>query len=366
MKLRNGLIWVLALLVAFCIALTGCTSSGGGKATSGIKQTVDNAVDVTEESEEETQPTEKPTEAVNTTKPLTLADIKPFSGSPYVVINGNQPDFADSEITTKSYEFYSPLDSLGRCGYAMASLSKDTMLKDDEKRGDIGKVTPTGWINNKYDTEIVKGGYLYNRCHLIGWQLSAENANRQNIITGTRYMNNEGMLPFENMIADYIKDTGNHVMYRVTPMFDGNNLVASGVHLEAYSVEDSGEGICVNVFFYNVQDGVIIDYATGENKLANPPVEDDGGNDDAFGDDVNNGEGGDSGNDNAGGENGGDSSGNEQEQTTYILNTNSKKIHYPDCPSVGKMSDKNKAEYTGSVSDKLAEGYTTCGTCNPK
>ncbi len=356
MKLRNGLIWVLALLVAFCMVLTGCVSSGGGKATDGTKQTVDSTFDVTEESEEETQPTEKPTEEVNVNKPLTLADIKPFSGTPYVVINGNQPDFAKSEITTQCYEFYSPLDSLGRCGYAMACLGKDTMPGLDEERANISSIKPTGWINNKYDTDIIPGGYLYNRCHLIGWQLSAENANKQNLITGTRYMNNEGMLPFENMVADYIKDTGNHVMYRATPMFDGNNLVASGVHLEAYSVEDEGEGICINVFFYNVQDGITIDYATGENKLTTPPAED---NEDVGGDVG--GNTGDSGNDN-----GGDNSGGSQGQTTYILNTNSKKIHYPDCQSVAKMSEKNKAEYNGSVSDKLAEGYTTCGICNPQ
>ena len=353
MKLRNSLIVMLAFLVAFCIAFTGCTSSGGGKNTDDIKQTVANtdANDATEESEEETQPTEKPTDEVKTNGPLTLADIKPFSGEPYIVINGNQPDFAESEITTKSYEFYSPLDSLGRCGYAMASLSKDTMPADGEERGDISKVKPTGWIQNTYDTSIVSTRYLYNRCHLIGWQLSAENANKQNLITGTRYMNNEGMLPFENMIADYIKETGNHVMYRVTPMFDGNNLVASGVHLEAYSVEDNGEGICLNVFFYNVQEGITIDYATGENRLTNPPTEDNGGDENVGGDNNDNG-----------GSNNGDGA------VTYILNINpsSKKIHYPDCSSVAKMSEKNKQEYTGSLSDIIAEGYTPCGSCNPK
>ena len=295
-----------------------------------------------------------------------MQNIPEYSGNPYIKINNNIPSFTESDYTTDAFEIYDELDKYGRCGVAYANICKEIMPQKDEEREAISFIIPSGWEQTAYE-DIVEGDYLYNRCHLIGHQLAGENANKRNLITGTRYMNVEGMLPFENDIADYIEENeNNHVLYRVTPIFEGNNLVASGVHLEAYSVEDSGEGICVNVFFYNVQDGVIIDYATGENKLANPPVEDSGGNDDAFGDDVNNGEGGDSGNDNAGGENGGDSSGNEQEQTTYILNTNSKKIHYPDCPSVGKMSDKNKAEYTGSVSDKLAEGYTTCGTCNPK
>ena len=364
MKLKNGLLWILALLVALCMVFTGCNAdSGNGKGTDETKPT-EATDDITDESEEETQPTEKPTDPIDVNKPLTLADIKPFSGNPYVVINGNQPDFTKSEITAKSYEFYSPLDSLGRCGYAMASLSNDTMPAPGEERGDISKVKPTGWINNAYDTSIVPGRYLYNRCHLIGWQLSAENANKQNLITGTRFMNNEGMLPFENMIADYIKDTGNHVMYRVTPMFDGNNLVASGVHLEAYSVEDEGEGICVNVFLYNVQEGIIIDYATGENKLANPPVEDGGEANPDVGDENVGGDNNDGGDDVGGGDNSDTSEG----QTTYILNINprSKKIHYPDCTSVSDMSEANKQVYTGPLSDIIAEGYTPCGRCNPQ
>lgn len=367
MKLRNSLLWVLALLVAFCMVFTGCNSNSNANAgddTDDFIQTLESIDDATDEEEKETLSTEETTDTVVTNKPLTLADIKPFSGTPYVVINGNQPDFVESEITTQSYEFYSPLDSLGRCGYAMASLSLDTMPAPGEDRGDISKIKPTGWINNKYDSSIVPTGWIYNRSHLIGWQLSAENANNQNLITGTQYLNQKGMLPFENMIAAYIKDTdGNHVMYRVTPMYDGNNLVASGVHLEAYSVEDEGEGICINVFIYNVQEGVTIDYATGENKLTNPPVEEDNNHNSGT---VNGGESaGDNVGDN-GGENVGDSDNNGESSTYYILNTNSKKIHYPDCDSVGRMSEKNKEEYSGSISDKIAEGYTTCGTCNPQ
>lgn len=193
-----------------------------------------------------------------------LADIPGFSGEPYVILQDNQPNFSIEDLTTDSFETYSPLDLLGRCGPAYANVSLDTM--PTEKRGSIGQVKPSGWQTVKYD--FVDGKYLYNRCHLIGYQLTAENANEENLITGTRYMNVDGMLPFENLVADYIKETGNHVLYRVTPVFEGTNLVASGVQMEALSVEDEGEGVCFNVYVYNNQPGVVIDYATGESQLA--------------------------------------------------------------------------------------------------
>ena len=167
-------------------------------------------------------------------------------------------------MTTSSFERYAPLDSLGRCGVAYANIGKDIM--PTEERGSIGMVKPSGWHSIRY--ENVDGKYLYNRCHLIGYQLSAENANTSNLITGTRYLNIQGMLPFENMVADYIRETGNHVLYRVTPIYEGDNLVASGVLMEAYSVEDEGDGICFNVYCYNVQPGIVIDYATGASALA--------------------------------------------------------------------------------------------------
>lgn len=193
-----------------------------------------------------------------------LDSIPDYSGSPYVTVNDNQPYFSDSDVTTTSFESYSNLDRLGRCGVAYACVSTDTM--PTEERGSIGQIKPTGWHTVKYD--CIDGKYLYNRCHLIGYQLTAENANEKNLITGTRYLNVDGMLPFENMVADYIKETDNHVLYRVTPIFDGDNLVASGVLMEAKSVEDKGEGICFCIFCYNVQPGVNIDYATGESTLA--------------------------------------------------------------------------------------------------
>ncbi len=197
-----------------------------------------------------------------------LSSIPEYDGSsPYVVINDNIPEFTEEDYTTESFEEYSELDKLGRCGVAFANICRETMPKDDEERESISSVTPTGWVQKKYN-----GEYLYNRCHLIGYQLSAENANELNLITGTRYFNVTGMLPFENQVADYInnqdEDEDNHVLYRVTPYYDGDDLLASGVQIEAYSVEDDGKSICFNVYVYNVQPGITIDYATGESSLS--------------------------------------------------------------------------------------------------
>ena len=193
-----------------------------------------------------------------------IEDIADYNGNSYVIVNDNIPYFKEEEYTTNSFEKYSELDSLGRCGVAYANISKDLM--PTEKRGSIGSIKPSGWHTVKYDH--IDGKYLYNRCHLIGYQLTGENANEKNLITCTRSMNTKGMLQFENMVTKYIKDTGNHVLYRVTPVFEGNNLVVTGVEMEAYSVEDNGEGIKFNVFVYNIEDGVIIDYKTGDSRLA--------------------------------------------------------------------------------------------------
>lgn len=194
--------------------------------------------------------------------PVSSPDIPAYSGSAFVKINNNTPFFSKDELKTTGYESYSPLDRLGRCGVALACVGRDTMPGENEERKSIGSIIPSGWVQAQY--ENVPGKYLYNRCHLIGWQLSAENANRKNLITGTKYLNTKGMLPFENMVADYIKETGNHVAYRITPVFEGENLLASGVQMEAYSVEDGGEGICFNVYCYNVQPDIKINYQTGK------------------------------------------------------------------------------------------------------
>lgn len=193
-----------------------------------------------------------------------LTTIPKYVDQPYVVLNDNKPVFGEEDYDCDAYEMYSELDYLGRCGPAFAKVGIETM--PIEERGEIGQVKPTGWQTVKYD--VVEGKYLYNRCHLIGFQLTGENANKGNLITGTRYMNVDGMLPFENMVADYVQETQNHVLYRVTPIFEGENLVASGVQIEAKSVEDDGQGICFNVYVYNVQPGVTIDYSNGESKLS--------------------------------------------------------------------------------------------------
>ena len=192
-----------------------------------------------------------------------LDKIPTYAGKDYIIINNNEPDFDLEEYKDKEFEKYSDLDILGRCGTAFANININTM--PTEERGSIGMIKPTGWHTIKYD--IVDGKYLYNRCHLIGYQLTGENANKKNLITCTRQMNTEGMLDFENKVAEYVKETKNHVLYRVTPIYEGNNLLVNGVQLEALSVEDNGEGIKFNVYIYNVQDGIEINYQNGESSL---------------------------------------------------------------------------------------------------
>lgn len=206
-------------------------------------------------------PQERPQEDAVT---ITIDEVPVYSGDPYVVINDNEPSFSSEELESDSFESYGELDDLRRCTIAFANLSSELMPQGE--RGSIGQVKPSGWQTVRYDS--VDGKYLYNRCHLIGWQLSGENANERNLITGTRYMNTEGMLPFENMVADHIKETDGHVLYRVTPIFVEDELVARGVQMEAYSIEDAGASICFNVFVYNVQPGIEIDYSDGSSRLS--------------------------------------------------------------------------------------------------
>ena len=257
---------------------------------------------------------------------VSLDSIPEYSGDPYVVVNNNVPFFSKEDLKAEVFESYGDLDSLGRCTVAYSMVGTETM--PTEERGSIGQVKPTGWHAVKYDN--VDGKYLYNRCHLIGYQLTAENANVKNLITGTRYLNVQGMLPFENLTADYIKETGNHVLYRVTPVFEGDNLVASGVLMEGESAEDDGEAIQFCVDVYNVQPEIIIDYATGDSRL------DDG--------------------------TGGSS---QSARKTYVLNTNSKTFHKPDCGSVGKIKDSNKQTFVGTREEAIKNGYSPCKSCNP-
>ena len=250
-----------------------------------------------------------------------------YQGEPYVVINDNNPAFNDADFTTISFESYGELDELGRCTTAFANIGKDIM--PTEKRGAIGEVKPTGWQTAKYDS--VDGKYL------IGYQLTGENANAKNLITGTRYLNVDGMLPFENMVADYIKETNNHVLYRVTPVFSGDNLVASGVHMEAKSVEDNGDGILFNVYCFNAQPGIAIDYATGDSHQDDSIVADASKSTTAA----------------------------EANVQTYVLNTNTKKFHKESCNSAKSMDASNKKIYTGSRQEIIDMGYEACGVCKP-
>lgn len=290
-----------------------------------------------------------PTE-ITTASSFSLSDVPAYSGKAYISVNGNVPYFTAAELTTTSFETYSDLDTLGRCGVTYACIGQDLM--PTKERGSIGMVKPTGWHTVRYD-DLVDGKYLYNRCHLIGYQLTGENANTQNLITGTRYLNIEGMLPFENMVADYIQETNNHVLYRVTPIFEGNNLLANGVLMEGYSVEDKGAGVSYCVFAYNVQPGIEIDYATGESKLADGAQQEEQKTatvtptpspEPEKQEPV---------------------TGSEASQADYILNTNTKKFHYPTCSSVNDMKEKNKQEFFGTRDEAISNGYSPCGRCKP-
>lgn len=260
---------------------------------------------------------------------VSLSDIPEYAGEPSVAIDGGQPGFTDEDIDAAEagvFEEYSELDALGRCGTAYVLVGIETM--PTEERGGIGMVKPSGWQISTYD--FIDGRYLYNRCHLVGFQLTGENANERNLITGTRYLNTQGMLPLENDVADYVEKTGNHVLFRATPIFQGDELIARGVQLEALSVEDSGAGVRFNEYCYNVQPNVEIDYLTGNNREIGV------GETDA-----------------------------DAEASTYMLNTRSMKFHEPACKSVADMAEHNKQEFTGTRTELIASGYEPCGRCNP-
>lgn len=263
----------------------------------------------------------------NTQKSYESTDIPAYAGNSFVILDDNKPAFSKQDRErTDAFETYSNLDKLGRCGVAYANICKELM--PTEERGAIGMVKPTGWHTVKYDN--VEGKYLYNRCHLIGYQLAGENANEKNLITGTRYLNVTGMLKFEDQVADYVKETDHHVLYRVTPVFDGDNLVATGVEMEAYSVEDKGKGVSFHVFVYNVHPGIDIDYATGESWLADSKTTE-----------------------------------NTEKETKYVLNTNTHKFHTENCESGRDIADNNKEVYTGRREDLINMGYEPCKRCKP-
>ena len=326
------------------------------------KATTEKTTEATTEETTETT-TEKTTES-KTEKSSVTTDIPPYSGKAYIELNDNKPEFTDEEKkSTEAFEKYSEPDRLGRCGVAFANICPELM--PTEKRGEIGDVRPTGWHTVKY-SEVIEDNYLYNRSHLIAYSLAGENANTKNIITGTRYLNQETMQIFEQEVLNYVRDTGNHVLYRVTPVFEGDNLVATGVKMEGWSVEDEGKGICYNVFCYNIQPHIVIDYATGDSRLAEDAESDK--------DETPKDESSESGGKTSEADTQNstqtpgtvvdpNSEGFENTVTDFVVNTNSRKIHLPSCNSVNDMAEKNKWEYTGTLNELKEKGYDPCGRC---
>lgn len=304
--MKRNLAKIISLLLAI-LMLTACSEFES------IEQTVSS------EKETTTQYTE-------IAQSESVSEVEPYTVYPYTIINNNIPEFEKTDYT-KSFEKYGKLDSLGRCTSCIANIGTDLM--PTEERGAIGSIKPTGWQVAKYSN--IDGRYLYNRCHLIGYQLTAENANPNNLITGTRYLNIEGMLPFEDKVATYVKTTSNHVLYRVTPIFNGDELVARGVQMEAYSVEDDGKGVEFNVYCYNVQPDIEIDYKTGNSKYVGNETET-----------TDNGE-----------------------KQKYIVNISTKKFHKERCPSAKKIKDENKKAYTGYRESLVKNGYFPCSQCKP-
>lgn len=313
--MKNRIIVIYLLLALSCLC-TGC-----------VEINVSNPSDIVTEKDETNTETFVP-EGINSEN--WFESIPAYRGTPYIEVNNDIPFFtAEDKKKNDAFEIYSDLDELGRCHVAYANICEEIMPVED-REASLNSVTPTGWHQNQYN-----GKWLYNRCHLIGYQLAGENANEKNLITGTRSFNVEGMLPFENTVADYIDDNpSNHVLYRVTPVYKENDLVAYGVLMEAWSVEDNGYGCQFCVFVYNVQQGIEIDYATGENCEATEEI--------SKVDSV-----------------------QTKKGNTYILNTNSKKFHTQDCSSGKRIGDKNKDNYTGNRDDLISQGYTPAECCNP-
>ena len=337
LKLRKTAAIAICELLAIATIFTGCASTnlsgteGAGHAAGAVVAGEDSSGTLGSKDK-----VDKPQEdLVNNNSYVSLDAIPAYDGKAYVAVNNNEPFFTDSDMTTTAFENYSDLDSLGRCGVAYANICRDIM--PTEERGKIGMIKPSGWHTVKYD--VIKDRYLYNRCHLIGYQLAGENANSKNLITGTRYLNVEGMLPFENLVADYVNNTGNHVLYRVTPMFSGSNLVANGVLIEAKSVEDNGGGILFNVYCYNVQPGVGINYENGDSWL-------DGTTGSAS-----------SGSDSSAAENSAADSSNSE--TMVHITATGKKYHRAGCRTL------KKSDTEVTLDEAKSMGLSPCGICNP-
>lgn len=375
LKLRKTAAITLCELLAIATIFTGCASAdlsgteGAGHAVGAVVADEDSSGALGSKDKVD-GPQEN---LVNNNSYVSLDAIPAYDGKAYVAVNNNEPFFTDSDMTTTAFENYSDLDSLGRCGVAYANICKEIM--PTEKRGKIGMIKPSGWHTVKYD--VIKDRYLYNRCHLIGYQLAGENANPKNLITGTRYLNVEGMLPFENLVADYVNNTGNHVLYRVTPMFSGSNLVANGVLIEAKSVEDNGGGILFNVYCYNVQPGVGINYENGDSWLegtapqeqsAQTGAAQNGGSQSSDGSSAG-ASAGDTGS--SGGTTGSASSGSDSSvaensaadssnsKTMVHITATGKKYHRAGCRTL------KKSDTEVTLDEAKSMGLSPCGICNP-
>lgn len=358
----------LALAFSFALPATGCTVSIGDNAAgsgSSISSTYGGSGSTGSDDARSAQ--------------ATIADIPAYTGALCININHGEPGFTEQDEARGTFLQFSDLDFEGRCGTAFARIGPDTI--SNEKRGDISQVHPSGWVQRKYS--FVDDGMLYNRSHLIAHQLCGENANEKNLITGTRTFNAVGMLYYEELVGDYVRSTGNHVLYRVTPLFAANDLVARGVQMEAKSVEDNGEAVQFNVFVYNVEPGVAIDYVTGESweSSETPQVTSKGSAtittaaaaraDKAAAGSAGTGNGtsSESGSNGSSGDDGADgNSTNNQgasEQQDYILNVKNKKFHKPDCSAASDISSANKQDFTGTRDQLIARGYSPCGICKP-
>ena len=371
LKLRKTAAITLCELLAIATIFTGCASTDlSGTEGAGHVAVAEVAGEDSSGALGSKDKVDGPQEdLVNNNSYVSLDAIPAYDGKAYVAVNNNEPFFTDSDMITTAFENYSDLDSLGRCGVAYANICKDIM--PTEERGKIGMIKPSGWHTVKYD--VIKDRYLYNRCHLIGYQLAGENANPKNLITGTRYLNVEGMLPFENLVADYVNNTGNHVLYRVTPMFSGSNLVANGVLIEAKSVEDNGGGILFNVYCYNVQPGVGINYENGDSWLdgttpqkqsAQTDTPKNEGSQSSAGSGA--GESGSSGSTTGSASSGSDSSAAENSaadssnsETMVHITATGKKYHSAGCRTL------KKSDTEVTLDEAKSMGLSPCGICNP-
>ncbi len=352
-KRARKVLLTLLLAAAMTFTLAGCggSSSGSGSSSSNSTQSESQS-----KSNSQSSAAEKAEDAVSaiaasasgssagkSSGAVVLSKIPKYSGSPYVKLNHNKPAFKTSQLIKRSYEKYGSLDSLGRCTTCIANVSRSTM--PTAPRGSIGMIKPTGWHTIRYS--FVDGKYLYNRCHLIGYQLTGENANSRNLITGTRYMNVDGMEPFESEIAQYVKSTGNHVLYRVTPVFKGSDLLAHGVHMESESVEDHGSGIKFNIYCYNVEPGTKLNYTNGNSRATNGESGTSGGST------ATNTESSTSG------------STNDNARHYYVVNVNTGVFHLPSCSSAARTLPKNKRTMRVKRSLLISQGYRPCKICNP-